>query len=83
MGFLQDAESIAHRNHATAVPLHELEILRDKYDMDAKTFKPLRRKSKRGAVALSDIKQYFINFTEPLFTPQKQHTNSHNSIRYM
>lgn len=67
MGFLQDAEAIANRGKSTTVPLRELEILRDKYQMDAETFKPIRRKSKRGAVALNDIKQYFFAFTEPLF----------------
>lgn len=79
MGFLQDAEAIARRDHSATVPLRELEILRDKYDMDTETFKPLRRKSKRGAVALSDIKQYFFAFTEPLFqaTAQRHRHGSH------
>lgn len=72
MGFLQDAESIANRTRSTTVPLRELEVLRVKYDMDAETFKPLRRKSKRGAVALNDIRQYFIAFTEPLFQSTTQ-----------
>lgn len=72
MGFLQDAESIANRTRSTTVPLRELEVLRVKYDMDAETFKPLRRKSKRGAVALSDIKQYFFAFTDPLFQASRQ-----------
>jgi len=70
MGFLQDAESIANRTRSTTVPLKELEVLRIKYDMDTETFKPLRRKSKRGAVELKDIHQYFISFTEPLFQPR-------------
>lgn len=72
MGFLQDAESIANRTRSATVPLRELEVLRVKYDMDAETFKPIRRKSKRGAVALNDIRQYFLNFTEPLFKPTTQ-----------
>ncbi len=75
MGFLQDAEQIARRNRTATVPLRELELLRDKYYMDAETFRPLRRKSKRGTVALSDIKQYFAQFTEPLFEPPKRHTS--------
>lgn len=78
MGFLQDAEAIARRSRTTTVPLRELEILRDKYSMDAEAFKPIRRKSKRGSVALDDIKQYFIAFTEPLFSATKPRRRSNH-----
>lgn len=78
MGFLQDAEAIARRSRSTTVPLQELEILRDKYSMDADTFKPIRRKSRRGAVALNDIKQYFLAFTEPLFNATKPRQRSNH-----
>lgn len=67
MGFLQDAEAIAKRSGATEISLLDLETLRDKYDMDADTFRQLRRLATRGKVALKALHGYFDDFSAPLF----------------
>lgn len=77
MGFLQDAEAIAHQAGSDSVSVKELEVLRLKHDMDSDAFKLLKKKSKRGSVAVRDIQNYMVEFTQPLFE-SKHALNQHH-----